>query len=103
MLSILERQRIVPCTSQSPRERRYSARWLPAKPVIPVMRHFKRPPGIQIAVRLVCASGFLDFAGAQAARADPDTFVLFLDLGPYALQVGFPGPFCHVVGMADIR
>jgi len=47
-------------------------------------------------------NGFLNFATAQAARANPNTFRLTVDQGSDWLEVGLEDPLGLVIGMTDV-
>jgi len=47
------------------------------------------------------ASGFYDFAAAQAVGANADALVGAVHLGVYRAQIDVPAPSAHVVRVAD--
>gem|GEM_PF-1755227 len=48
-------------------------------------------------------SDFFNLPRTQAAGADPNFFHHATEFNFYSLQVRFPAPFRHIVGMADVR
>jgi hypothetical protein len=47
-------------------------------------------------------NGFLDFAAAETACADPNAFGLTVDQCPDWLEVGLEDPLSLVIGVADV-
>ena len=47
-------------------------------------------------------NGFLDFAAAETARADPNAFWLTVDQCPDWLEVGLEDPLGLVIGVTDV-